>query len=167
VNGFARPTWAQWSALVWFPPIPTGLLYLGYWSQGVGISVWQVWVLFVAAVAAFILVRGLRSEPARLPEVNSALSMIVDRPFAEVNRWEDRLSWSEDDAERYRLTVQRRLVDLIAERVRLRHGVDLRADPERARPVLPAVLFQIATAPLSRPLNMSEMDYVVRCMEEI
>lgn len=161
----ARHIWR----FVWLPVViafgAVGLLHL----LGRGTEFWQLWLLVLAILAVIYLVRSLRGtarvsapEPAR-----SRSPYIQDRPFAEVNRWEERLSWGSVDVDRFQRTVQRRLVEVIAERLRLRHGVELASEPHRARAILDEYTYSLVAHPVATPIDKSEMDNIVRRIEEI
>jgi hypothetical protein len=53
-----------------------------------------------------------------------------------VRRWEQRLSWSQSDAESFSRSVLPVLAELTDERLRLRHGITRASDPRRARELL-------------------------------
>lgn len=164
-----RLTGGQITKLILLPPIAAAAVYGVVRLIGYAMAYWQLWVLAQAVLIAFYLVTAVRDsgidaaeEPAR-----AAPALIKDRPFAEVNRWEERLTWGQADAERFRHTVQRRTSGIIIERLRLRHGVVLSADPRRAREILGEGLYRFATEPVQTSLSTQEMDYVVHCIEEI
>jgi hypothetical protein len=155
--------------LLWLPVVLSGALYAVLRLLGRTVAYWQLWLLALAVVLATYLVRAARGitedDLAEAPAADRVY--IKDRPFAEVNRWEERLTWGEADAERFQRTVQRRIAELIAERLRLRHGVVLAHEPARAKDIIGAELFQLATVAVTAPLTQSDMDDVVRRIEEI
>ncbi|MBO0870913.1 MAG: hypothetical protein J2P15_20355 [Micromonosporaceae bacterium] len=86
-----------------------------------------------------------------------------------VTRWDTRLSWlrMQRDPNQFSRTVQPRLVELIDERLRLRHGVSRAADPDRARALLGDPLWTIVSGPASRPPTPREFAALVKQMEEV
>jgi hypothetical protein len=86
-----------------------------------------------------------------------------------VTRWDTRLSWvrMQSDPQQFSRTIQPRLVELIDERLRLRHGVSREADPDRARALVGDPLWTLVSAPVSRPPTPREFAALVKKMEEV
>jgi hypothetical protein len=86
-----------------------------------------------------------------------------------VARWDTRLSWvrMQHDPHQFARTVQPRLVQLVDERLRLRHGVVRSADPARARAVLGDPLWTFVTAPVRTNETPADLAALIRQMEEI
>ena len=150
--------------------LPPGFAYSLYWMfrfTGREVPFWQLWLLLLAVGAALLLISlvGRAEEPA--PPRSNVSRMPYKSPFAEANRWEDRFSWCDDDTERFNTVVRPRLAELITERLRLRQGIDLAADPQRARSVLPGPLYRLATGPVAAPPSTSEMDDIARLIETV
>jgi hypothetical protein len=80
---------------------------------------------------------------------------------------ESRLSWGAADPDRFRERVRPLLVELATDRLRSRHGVDPRTDPEQARTVLGEPLWQLMTAPPTRSPSRAELDRLVTAIERI
>jgi len=128
----------------------------------------QLWSTLAAIVAAVLLVRALAVAEPPIPRFRLPLNAEApDRPFVDVACWEDRLAWSLDDPDRFALTIQTRLRELVGERLRLRHGVDLATDPARAAPLLDPVLLAFVTNPPTRAPSAHVVDDIVRRIEEI
>ncbi|ADD41291.1 hypothetical protein [Stackebrandtia nassauensis] len=163
-----KPTPMQLVALA-FGPVALALGVYGVFRLvGVAVAIWQLWLLFFAIFAAFVVTASLRGGDDRLPRSRVVKPQVADRrPFAAAVRWEDRLGWSDTDAERFNNTVRKRIVPVVAERLWLAHRVDFHADPDRARALLPEQLFGLVTAPVSAPLTESEMDVIVSQIEAI
>ncbi|MGH8793917.1 MAG: hypothetical protein ACRDXX_14890 [Stackebrandtia sp.] len=154
--------------LAWMPLVVAGAVWLAFRLADRYLDFWQLWLLALTALVAVAIVRAQRvpAETTTVPAV-ATTQYIADKPFATVMRWEERMSWGSEDAERFHHTVQRRIAELVAERLRLRRGVLLDADPAAARAALGEQLYRLATEPVSRPLNPNEIENVVRRIEEI
>ena len=84
-------------------------------------------------------------------------------------RWDTRLSWvrMQGDKGQFARTVQPRLVEIIDERLRVRHGVVRETDPAGARAVLGEPLWQFVTAPVPKNLTPRELAGLISLMEGI
>lgn len=158
--------------VAWLVLAPSALAGAGYGLGrlfGVAIAGWQLWLLGFAVVASFQVMFALSAVPAGLPSrLRVAAPPSPDtQPFAQAVRWEDRLAWSETDGDRFAITVRDRLVPIVADRLWLSHRVDWHTEPERARALLPQELHRLLTEPDPTPPNLSEMDDIVRQIEEI
>ncbi|MGH8879297.1 MAG: hypothetical protein ACRD0P_18460, partial [Stackebrandtia sp.] len=113
--------------------LPPAAAYSVYWMfrfTGTEVRFWQLWLLFFAIGAALMLISFVDSGRRTPIETGHGLRERPKSPFAEANRWEDRMSWCDGDTERFNSIMRGRVVELIGERLRLRHGVDLSADPD-------------------------------------
>lgn len=116
----------------------------------------------VAAPSLPALTAPPRPEgPAPLP------ADLADGLYLATSRWETRLSWSERDGPRFVATVQPRLVDLVDERLRIRHGVLRASDPVRARALLGEALWSLLHEPAGRSPTPHELAAVVERMEAL
>jgi hypothetical protein len=84
-----------------------------------------------------------------------------------VSRWESRLEWGHDSAERFARGVQPRLAEFVDERLRLRHGLSRATDPARARAVLGEPLWTFLHQPVSKPPAPRELAALLARMEEL
>lgn len=84
-----------------------------------------------------------------------------------VQRWESRFGWTERDPARYKSAVQPRLVELVDERLRQRHGITLRSDPTQARALIGEQLWTFLHARVARTPTAREMAAVIDEMEKI
>lgn len=91
----------------------------------------------------------------------------VDGVVRVVRRWETRFGWTERDHVRFSSAVLPRLVEVVEERLRYRHGVSLYADPERARDLLGERLWTFLTTPVRRSPAPAELALLVAEMEKI
>ena len=84
-------------------------------------------------------------------------------------RWDTRLSWVrlQGDKSQFARTVQPRLIEIIDERLRIRHGVARSTDPGGARAVLGEPLWQFVTAPVPKNLTPRELAGLISLMEGI
>lgn len=136
-------------------------------------------VLFAIVLTVMLLRRAIRSVPATPPPpaTRSDLWGVTDdgadrSPPADgvvraVQRWESRFGWTERDPSRYKSAVQPRLYELVDERLRQRHGITMRSDPDRARALIGEQLWTFLHARVARTPNAREMAAVVDEMEKI
>ena len=155
--------------LVWFPPLLAAAIYLAQIAMGLRSSWWQLWLIALFATLAGILVRGLNVEDvdSSLPTHVVRSNGLVDRPFAEVARWENRLSWGQNDVRRFNRAVRMRMKDLADERLRLRHGIDCRTHPATAQKILGQEAFAFVTRPSRSVPDPHFLSFVVTRIEEI
>jgi hypothetical protein len=85
------------------------------------------------------------------------------------SRWESRLSWVrlQSDKGQFARTVQPRIVEMVDERLRLRHGVLRSADPARARAILGEQLWAFVSAPISKNPSPRDLAGLITLMERI
>lgn len=136
-------------------------------------------VLFALVLTVMLLRRAIRAVPATPPPpaTRSELWGVTDdgadrSPPADgvvraVQRWESRFGWTERDPSRYKSAVQPRLYELVDERLRQRHGITMRSDPDRARALIGEQLWTFLHARVARTPNAREMAAVVDEMEKI
>jgi hypothetical protein len=86
-----------------------------------------------------------------------------------VARWDTRLAWvrMQRDPHQFARTVQPRLIQIVDERLRLRHGVVRSADPTRARAILNGPLWTFMTTPVQTSITPADLAQLIRQMEEI
>lgn len=104
------------------------------------------------AVAALAVVGLLRL--ARAPAATAVASVDdrdrPDRPgVAELVTLEHRLAWGSVDTERFESRVRPLLVQVAAERLRLRHGIDHTRQPDRARSIVGDDLWTLMVGPVA------------------
>jgi hypothetical protein len=86
-----------------------------------------------------------------------------------VARWDTRLAWvrMQRDPHQFARTVQPRLIQLVDERLRLRHGVVRSTDRARARAILGDPLWTFMTTPVQASVTPTDLAQLIRQMEEI
>jgi hypothetical protein len=120
----------------------------------------------LAVAACWRLARAVAAPPTVAPDRPDRSA--PDDGLLELTALEHRLAWGSVDADRFRDRVRPVLVDLTLERLRARHGVDPRAQPENARRILGESLWQMVTGPPpSRSPSRPELDRLVEAMERI
>ncbi|MQA27183.1 MAG: hypothetical protein GEU94_17350 [Micromonosporaceae bacterium] len=90
-----------------------------------------------------------------------------DRPYDGVRRWISRLSHVDIDRSSFRRVTHPAIVALIDERLRLRHGVDRRRDPGRARQLLGELLWRFVTEPPPRSPTPVELTALAEQIERL
>jgi hypothetical protein len=134
-------------------------------------------VLFVARILRSLL-RWIDSRPLPRTLVRPSAEL-VSADLAETGgrdglvmataRWDTRLSWVrlQGDKGQFARTVQPRLIEIIDERLRIRHGVVRATDPGGARAALGEPLWQFVTAPVPKNLTPRELAGLISLMEGI
>ncbi len=139
------------------------------------------YLLAFTMMLALLLVRRLvrlaaapPSAPAAMVRRSSAVADEViyrrgldDGVISATSRWNFRLGWGHDSADRFTRTVWQRLVELTDERLRLRHGISRQGEPERARALLGEPLWTFLDAPVGKPPTPRELALILTRMEEL
>jgi hypothetical protein len=136
-------------------------------------------LVFAALLAVFVLRRLVRLVAAPPP----ARAAMVHRQPADddggyqwgapdglrsaVGRWETRLEWGQDSAERFARSIQPRLAEIVDERLRMQHGISRTADPAAARELLGEPLWTFLTTPVTKSPPPREVAVVLARMEEL
>lgn len=153
--------------LAWLPAAIAIAAWLFLRAIEFSAPLWQLWLLALVFVTATTVTVPLSSpylEPDDLVPVHARV--FGARSFGSVSRWESRLA-GQRDAEDFRRAVQERMVLLIAERLRLRHGVELAEDGLRARELLGEELYRYCTVPVPRVPHRVELERLVARIEGI
>ena len=146
-----------------------------------GLRLAGVRVPILVVVAAFIALRLLMlavAEVAPPPAVRVSARRAVeesgeyywsgtDSLRTAVRRWEQRLDWSQSDAERFSRNVLPVVAELTDERLRLRHGITRASDPRRARELVGEPLWQFLAEPGRRPPKRQELATLVEALERL
>lgn len=166
VLGLRRPRLAA-AQLVWLPLLVAGTAWLTLRSVDWEAPLWQLWLLALVIVAAATL-----SAPLGSPylEQDDLLPVHAEpgaaRSFGSVTRWESRLS-GQRDVEDFHRVVQQNLILVIAERLRLRHGVELAHDGPRARQLLGDELYRFCVRPVAVAPSRAELERLITRIERI
>jgi hypothetical protein len=91
----------------------------------------------------------------------------TDSLRAAVRRWEQRLDWSQSDADRFSRNVLPVLAELTDERLRLRHGITRSSDPRRARELIGEPLWLALADPGRRPPKRQDLATLVEALERL
>ena len=135
-------------------------------------------LIVVAAFAALRLLMLAVAEVAPPPLGRAAARRAAEEPGgyrwagtdslrAAVRRWEQRLEWSQSDADRFSRNVLPGLAELTDERLRLRHGITRASDPRRARELIGEPLWQMLGDPGRRPPKRQELVNFVEALERL
>lgn len=152
-----------------------GVLLLRFFGVGVP------YVLAFTVVLALLVQRRLVRQVAAPPPPRAARIRLgsahedevsyqwgtVDGLRSAVVRWESRLEWSHDSADRFDRAARQRLAELADERLRQRHGITRGGDPARARALLGEPLWTFLHQPVGKPPAPRELAAMVARMEEL
>lgn len=119
----------------------------------------------VRAVAAPRMTVGVRPPAPVDPRIDP--TRVPDGIELALGRWNNRLSASERDPQRFLSVVRPRLAEIAEERLRQRHGVSRADDPQRARQLMGERLWTFLFAPLTGVPNPRELADVVEDMEKL
>jgi hypothetical protein len=133
---------------------------------------------FAALFCTVLVLRAVRAaRPAPLP---AALRLVLppappsgrdeagpDGLDAAVGRWNTRLEWGAQERGRFDEVARLRLVELVDERLRQRHGLTMSDDPVRARALLGHTLWTFLSAPVRRTPSPHEMAAIVAEVEHV
>jgi hypothetical protein len=134
-------------------------------------------LIFMVLLAVQLLRRALAwIAPGPVPD--SLLGRRTGRASADrgddglrlaTGRWETRLSWArlQSDPHQFARTVQPRLIQLVDERLRLRHGVVRAHDPVKARALLGDALWTFVTTPVHTTMTPRDLAAVISQMEAL
>ena len=145
---------------------------------GLRIAGTRVSILII--VAAFIALRLLMlavsevAPPAARPGSRSGGEergdyrwVGTDSLRAAVRRWEQRLGWSQSDADRFSRNVLPVIGELTDERLRLRHGITRSSDPRRARELIGEPLWRLLDEPGRKPPKRADFEIYVQALERL
>ncbi len=136
-------------------------------------------LVFMVLLAAQLLYRTIKwIAPAPVPrtllrDLTTQRPDPVDVPadglYLATARWDTRLAWVrlQHDPEQFGRTVQPRLVQLVDERLRLRHGIIREREPERARRLVGDPLWTFLTRPVRQNVTPRELAELITMMEKI
>ncbi|HLU45335.1 MAG TPA: hypothetical protein VKZ67_10000 [Natronosporangium sp.] len=142
------------------------LVYLQLRATGQHVPFGQLWALATALVLlAWLMVALERAPGPPPPPADTTIPPAL--PFPQVARWERRLLAANDDPEWYERVVRDRIRTVVADRLRLRHGIRLATEPERARAVLGDPLYEFLTQPLTHAPDPVELARLLTRMEEL
>jgi hypothetical protein len=140
-------------------------------------------VVFTGLLALFVLSRVLGEvaagraaaplpEPGQPGQPDSAERWQLSWPepdglLAAAHRWDNRLSWTASDADRFARNVQPLIGELADERLRQRHGLTRESDPARARELLGETVWAFLVAPVTRSPTPREIAAVASELEKL
>ena len=115
------------------------------------------------------LPRTLMRPSVELVSEDQAGGYLQDGLYLATARWDTRLSWAKLHGEKtqFARTVQPKLVEIIDERLWLRHGVSRESDPTRARPLLGEPLWKFVTEPVPKNMTPRDVAGLIALMEQI
>ena len=122
-------------------------------------------VVGLAVGLCWRLARQVVPPPEPLPE--RAAYQSRDEGLLLLTSLESRLSWGGTDPDRFRDRVRPELITLAGDLLRTRRGIDLRAEPDRARSTLGEPLWQLITRTPTRSPSRAELSRLVDALERI
>ncbi|HKD97574.1 MAG TPA: hypothetical protein VKB69_08210 [Micromonosporaceae bacterium] len=171
-RGRSRPPWVRLLGRFVVGMIPATILWELLRHNGVGVS-FPLLTTIVAALACLkALLDALAPEPlpATLRDLSPRTTPRVppeDGIRTASWRWELRLEWTYDDLPRFATIVQQAIADLVNERLRLRHSLTLKDDPERARELVGPQLWAFINEPVDRAVKPHELAALITKMEQL
>jgi hypothetical protein len=168
----SRAGWLIRNALL--VAVATTVTVAGLRLAGVRIPILVVVAAFIALRLLMLAVAEVAPPPAVKVSARRAVEesgvyhwSATDSLRTAVRRWEQRLDWSQSDAERFSRNVLPVLAELTDERLRLRHGVTRASDPRRARHLVGEPLWQALADPGRRPPKRQELATLVEALERL
>jgi hypothetical protein len=153
--------------------VATVVTVAGLRSRGISVSVLLVVAAFVAlrllmfAVSEVAPPPPIRRQSRRGEEDGDYHWAGTDTLRAAVRRWEQRLDWSQNDAEKFSRNVLPVLAELTDERLRLKHGITRSSDPRRARELVGEPLWELLDDRDRRVPKARELSQYVDALEKI
>ena len=168
----SRVAWLIRNALL--VAVATTVTVAGLRVTGTRVSILIIVAAFVAlrllmlAVSAVAPPPPIRVSPGRAAEKTGGYHWSgTDSLRAAVSRWEQRLDWSQSDADRFSRNVLPVLAELTDERLRLQHGITRSSDPRRARELIGEPLWQALDDPRRRPPRKPDLAGYVEALERL
>jgi hypothetical protein len=142
-------------------------------SRGVAVPYVLLLTICLAVVAMIEIIRRL--SPPQVPDALRDTQVVTPKPgmpdadgtYRAVRRWVQRLDWSRDDMQRFVTRVRPAIVELVDERLWLRHAVSRATEPERAQALCGPDLWGFITVPVTRTISPNELATVVAAMEAL
>jgi hypothetical protein len=122
------------------------------------------------SLSALVVITAQVCQQLRPPALRSeALSWgpVVDRPFARLSTIRERLGWGLKNPEYFRRALQPMLLELIDDKLRRTHGLDLHRDPAAARAMTGEPVWQLVTEEVTVTPTTADIDLVLRTVEAL
>jgi hypothetical protein len=132
---------------------------------GRSFSQWGTFSLTALIAITAQVCRQLRPPGERFESVSS--DPLVDRPFARLSTIRERLGWGLKNREYYQRALQPMLLELLDDKLRRTHGLDLHRDPAAARAMTGEPVWQLVTQEVSVTPTMADIDMVLRTVEAL
>jgi hypothetical protein len=139
--------WLLQSALL--VAVVLAVRYLLERATGHPYSLWGCLALLPLAVAGWHLANRMRPAGAAQPPPRQPLALTPSRrrPFARLETLDTRLRADPRRGHHYERTIRPALTAVAADRLRRHHGIDIAADPSRARAVAGEELWELIDEP--------------------
>jgi hypothetical protein len=132
---------------------------------GRSFSQWGTFSLSALVVVTAAVCRELR-PPARRSEALS-WGPPVDRPFARLSTIRERLGWGLKNPEYFQRALQPMLLELVDDKLRRTHGVDLHRDPAAARAMTGEPVWRLLTEEVTVTPTLADIDLVLRTVDAL
>lgn len=168
----SRAGWLVRNALL--IAVATTVTVAGLRMAGIRVSLPVIVAAFLALRLLMLAVAEVAPPPALAPasrrggeESGGYRWAGTDTLRAAVRQWEQRLQWSQSDADRFSRNVLPVLAELTDERLRLRHGITRASDPRRARELIGERMWRLLADPGRRPPKPKELAAHVETLERL
>jgi Arc/MetJ-type ribon-helix-helix transcriptional regulator len=153
------------------------------------VMAWFVWFMlrvlgigapFILIAGAIVVLAALREilvsvSPPELPDTlrhipastRAVRESTSDGIRDAVRKWEAQLDWTHQDLSRFRQIVQPAMAGLVDERLRIAHGIDMRAEPAKAQRVVDPQLWSFIHDQIRRNPTPQEIAVLVANMEAL
>jgi hypothetical protein len=143
---------------------------------GIDVPYPLLFMIGVAGRALRTLLRYVAPRPLPLTLVRPSVELVSedqaagaaqDGLYLATSRWDTRLSWVRGDKGHFSRVVQPKLIEIIDERLWLRHSVSRQSDPARAHALLGEQLWAFVTQPLPKNPSPREVAGLIALMEAL
>lgn len=165
-----RMAWPVTSALV--SAVLAAVSYAALRMLGVGVPAILIFVLIYSVLVLRRVLASVRPgapPPSEVPGYDGTLGDwdTPDGLYSASAWWDMRLTASRRDGDRFAAIVTPLLVELVEQRLRLRHGVNWHAEPERARKLVGDPLWTFLRGERDAPPGPREMAAIVARLESL
>lgn len=129
------------------------------------------YLLLLGVPTAGLLARRITARTHGPPPPKERRPAAEDRPqdtaYQGARRWVSRLAGDAYDRDDFSQRTYPMIVTMVDERLRLRHGIERRRDPQRARAVMPEELWRFVTQPPRRRPRPAQLTLLARQIKNL